>query len=69
MQQKKVLDIQKLSFKKEITIIDEIDWSVLEGERWVLLGANGAGKTSLISTLCAYNTPSSGVMIVYGQQY
>lgn len=65
----KILDIRKLTFIADKTIIDSIDWQVNEGERWVLLGANGAGKTSLISTICAYNTPSSGTMTVDGKTY
>lgn len=58
-----------LTFEAGRKILDGIDWAVLEGERWVLLGANGAGKTSLLSTICAYNTPSSGDMWVDGKKY
>ena len=67
--QKKILDIRNLCFATEKPILDDINWTVLEGERWVLLGGNGAGKTSLISTICAYNTPSSGEMFVDGKEY
>lgn len=66
---KKILDIRNLCFSTEKQILDDINWTVLEGERWVLLGGNGAGKTSLISTICAYNTPSSGEMFVDGEEY
>lgn len=67
--QKKILDIRNLCFSTEKPILDDINWTVLDGERWVLLGGNGAGKTSLISTICAYNTPSSGEMFVDGKEY
>ncbi len=66
---KKILDVRNLSFIADRPIVDGITWTVLEGERWVLLGANGSGKTSLISTICAYNTPSSGEMSVDGKTY
>ena len=66
---RKILDVRKLSFVADRPIVDSVDWRVLEGERWVLLGANGSGKTSLISTICAYNTPSSGDMTVDGKTY
>ena len=66
---KKILDIRNLCFSTEKSILEDINWTVLEGERWVLLGGNGAGKTSLISTICAYNTPSSGEMFVDGKEY
>jgi len=55
-----IIDIQKLCFEREKKILHNIDWQVAKGQRWAILGANGAGKTSLISTICAYNTPSSG---------
>ena len=32
----------------ETVILDDISWAVSEGERWIVLGANGSGKTSLI---------------------
>ena len=66
---RKILDVRGLSFVAERPIIEDIDWEVREGERWALLGANGSGKTSLISSICAYNTPSSGRMIVDGKEY
>lgn len=67
---KKILDIKDLCFVADKQIIlKDINWSVNEGERWVLLGANGSGKTSLLSTICAYNTPSSGSMTVAGKTY
>lgn len=63
------MEARGLTFEAGRKILDGIDWAVLEGERWVLLGANGAGKTSLLSTICAYNTPSSGDMWVDGKKY
>ena len=60
--EKKFLEARELTFEAGRKILDSIDWTVYKGQRWVLLGANGAGKTSLLSTICAYNTPSSGDM-------
>lgn len=65
----KILDIRNLCFEADFPVLSDITWSINRGERWVLLGANGAGKTSLISTICAYNTPSSGEMAVDGKTY
>ncbi len=51
------------------TILDGIDWQVERGQHWVILGANGSGKTSLLSALTAYLTPSSGTVEVLGAEY
>ncbi len=32
-------------------LIDSLDWVVREGERWCLIGRNGAGKSSLIKAI------------------
>lgn len=32
-------------------ILEDLQWSLREGQRWVLLGANGAGKTQLLKLL------------------
>jgi molybdate transport system ATP-binding protein len=32
-------------------ILDDINWRLRHGERWVLIGANGAGKTQLLKLL------------------
>ena len=53
---------------KEV-ILDGVSWRVERGEHWVILGANGSGKTSLLSALTAYLTPSAGRVEVLGSAY
>ena len=50
-------------------ILRDISWEVRRGEHWVILGANGSGKTSLLSALTAYLTPSGGSVEVLGEGY
>lgn len=52
-----------------IGILDRINWIVNEGEHWVILGANGSGKTSLLKALTGYMTPTNGEIAVLGEQY
>jgi iron complex transport system ATP-binding protein len=47
-------------------ILREIDWSVLPGERWVLIGPNGSGKSTLLSLAGALRHPSRGRVSVLG---
>ena len=37
------------------TILQPLDWTVHEGERWALSGPNGSGKSTLLSLVCADN--------------
>ena len=50
-------------------ILTDISWTVRPGEHWVILGANGSGKTSLLSALTGYLTPSAGTIELLGQRY
>ncbi len=35
------------------TIIEEFNWKVVKGERWLLLGPNGSGKSTILSLIFA----------------
>ena len=39
-------------------ILSNLNWTVLNGERWALSGKNGAGKSTLLSLVCADNPQS-----------
>lgn len=49
-------------------LLERITWCVRQGERWALLGANGAGKSMLLSLAAAVRHPSSGRVVVLGEQ-
>lgn len=42
----------------ERTILNNLDWTVNNGECWALSGENGAGKSTLLSLICADNPQS-----------
>ena len=48
-------------------ILDDISWIVREDERWIVLGANGCGKTTLLRIASLYLHPSSGEVEVLGE--
>lgn len=64
-----ILHLKKLSVKREVKILDRIDWRIEAGQHWVLLGPNGSGKTSLLAALTAYLSPSNGEIELLGQRY
>jgi iron complex transport system ATP-binding protein len=47
-------------------VLDGVDWSAGPGERWVVLGPNGSGKTSLVRIASLWLHPSSGTVEVAG---
>jgi molybdate transport system ATP-binding protein len=51
-------------------VLRAIDWTVLSGQRWVVLGANGAGKTQLLKLLAGavWPTPRPRTSRVYDWQ-
>ncbi|MBQ6063812.1 MAG: ATP-binding cassette domain-containing protein [Prevotella sp.] len=54
-----VVNMHKVSIRYgNRTILRELDWRVMNGERWALSGQNGAGKSTLLSLVCADNPQS-----------
>jgi iron complex transport system ATP-binding protein len=51
------------------TVLGPISWSVGDGERWVILGRNGCGKTTLLSVASMNLWPSGGSVEVLGERY
>ncbi len=65
-----ILEITDLRIVRDRTVIlDEVSWRVERGQHWVMLGANGSGKTSLLSALTGYLMPTSGEISLLGQRY
>lgn len=51
-----VVDMKSVSIRYDRRVIlDELDWTVANGERWALDGQNGSGKSTLLSLICADN--------------
>ena len=70
MKSKPVLEVSGLTIRRGNTVIlQDIRWQVLSNEHWVILGANGSGKTSLLSALTGYLTPTAGEVVVLGERY
>jgi len=67
---KTILEISGLKVRRgRVTILDDVDWRVDAGQHWVILGANGSGKTSLLSALTGYLMPTAGTISLLGQTY
>lgn len=50
-------------------ILSDISWTIEKGEKWVVIGPNGSGKTSLLKILAGYLWPTQGMVEVLGQRF
>lgn len=65
-----VLSVDGLHIERGGTVIlNEVSWRVARGQHWAILGANGSGKTSLLSALTGYLMPTAGNVSLLGETY
>jgi branched-chain amino acid transport system ATP-binding protein len=51
----------------ETRAVDDVDFTVTEGEFLSLVGSNGAGKTTLVNLISAFLQPDDGQIFLYDQ--
>ena len=65
-----VIDVRGLLVRRGgRAILGPLDWTVRDGERWVVIGPNGSGKTTLLSTIGLELWPTAGTVDVLGGRY
>jgi iron complex transport system ATP-binding protein len=65
-----ILNVQQLRIERGGTVIlQDISWRIQRGEHWAVLGANGSGKTSLLSAITGYLMPTAGDIELLGHEY
>ena len=65
-----ILEVNNLRVRRGATVIlDRVNWRVGRGEHWVILGANGSGKTSLFRALTGYLAPTGGDLHLLGAHF
>jgi ABC transport system ATP-binding/permease protein len=52
---------------KHLTLLDGVDLSIFPSELVALMGPSGAGKTTLLQILCGEESPSSGEILLNGE--
>ena len=50
-------------------LVQNINWTIHKGERWLLFGSNGCGKTTLLSVLAGFRKYDLGSVKVFGESY
>ncbi|MBQ8707084.1 MAG: putrescine ABC transporter ATP-binding subunit PotG [Succinivibrionaceae bacterium] len=66
---KPLVQIRKLTkiFDGGIKAVDDVDLTIYQGEIFALLGSSGCGKSTLLRMLDGLETPTSGEIIIDGQ--
>lgn len=54
--------------REGVAVLDGIDWCVNRSERWVVLGPNGSGKTTMLQVAGARLWPTAGRVDVLGSE-
>lgn len=64
-----MLRMANVSFvRDERYILAPLTWTVRADQRWLVLGANGSAKTTLLRIAAMYEHPSSGTVEVLGER-
>lgn len=65
-----VVATENLSCKSGMRyLIHNINWTIKEGDHWIVFGMNGSGKTTLLSIIAGFNRYTSGNLQVFGETY
>ena len=63
-----VLQLDNVEFRRNRrVIITDVNLTINAGERWVLFGPNGIGKSTLLRCINLLETPTSGEILFHGQ--
>ncbi|WP_138495880.1 ABC transporter ATP-binding protein [Paenibacillus pinistramenti] len=64
-----IIELNHVSWRRDgKTVLDDVNWSVQEGENWAVFGLNGSGKTTILNMLCGYLWPTEGEIRILGHK-
>ena len=63
-----IVDMKHVSFRYgDVPVLDDVSFTITEGEYLGVIGPNGGGKTTLVKILLGLLKPTSGTVTVFGK--
>ncbi|MDO4913602.1 MAG: ATP-binding cassette domain-containing protein, partial [Bifidobacteriaceae bacterium] len=64
-----IVSIEHVGFRRNRRpILQDVNLKIRKGENWVIFGANGIGKSTLISMLASRAFPTTGNAYIFGKR-
>jgi ABC-type molybdenum transport system ATPase subunit/photorepair protein PhrA len=60
-----IIKVSNIFHERDHVILDHLIWTVSPGENWIVMGANGCGKSTLIHIITSYFHPSSQLRFLF----
>lgn len=69
--QEVIVDVQDVSFSYDSKrkILEHVNFQITKGEKVAIIGKNGAGKSTIAKLLCGIIRPTSGQILLNGENY
>jgi iron complex transport system ATP-binding protein len=64
-----IVTCQSVGYRQQgVDILADVNWQLVRGQHWAVLGPNGSGKTTLLRIVCGYLWPTSGRVLRLGRE-
>lgn len=67
LEAKEIFKIYK-GVNRDLTVLDDINFSIEEGETLAIVGPSGSGKTTLLGLCAGLDAPTSGKITLAGEE-
>lgn len=66
----KIIEVKNLSVKYgENTVLENINFEILEGEKICIVGGSGCGKSTLLRQIIGLEEPTEGEIFIFGEKF